>query len=126
MSYSGMTGIVTGWGKTSEGAPTSNFLQEVQVPIYSNAQCKSDSYYGSTRITDNMMCAGYKSGSKDSCQGDSGGPMQVDNNGSYEIVGVVSWGEGCARPGYPGVYTRVNRYLTWIEKKTNGSCFCTP
>ncbi|XP_071439418.1 trypsin-1-like [Hetaerina americana] len=126
LSYSGMTGTVSGWGRIGETAPVSNHLQEVEVPIFSNKDCRAESAYGANRITDNMLCAGYRNGAMDSCQGDSGGPLQVLNDGVYEIVGVVSWGEGCARPKYPGVYTRVNRYLTWIHKRTNGSCYCTP
>lgn len=59
--------VVTGWGATEEGGQTSVYLQEVTVPILSNAECRK-SKYGATRITDNMLCAGLKAGSKDSCQ----------------------------------------------------------
>lgn len=66
-SFMGMDGIVTGWGATRENGPLAEKLQEVKVPILSNAQCK-ESKYGPNRITENMMCAGYKEGGKDSCQ----------------------------------------------------------
>lgn len=73
-----------------------------------------------------MMCAGVPEGNKDSCQGDSGGPFHWHNEDLdvYHLAGIVSWGEGCARPDRPGVYTRVTQYLDWIEKRTNDSCRC--
>ncbi|XP_047364650.1 trypsin-1-like isoform X1 [Vespa velutina] len=122
-TYSGSIGIVTGWGAVHESGPISNTLQEVMVPILSNAECRATNY-PSRRITDNMICAGYAGGNKDSCQGDSGGPLHVLNDNIHRIVGVVSWGEGCAKPMYPGVYTRVNRYLTWIKQNTEDASYC--
>jgi secreted trypsin-like serine protease len=98
-SWNGLNGIVTGWGATAESGAVSVNLQEVTVPIMSNAECRKTGY-GSARITDNMMCAGYDKGEKDSCQGDSGGPLHVVPNEStqiHQLAGVVSWGEGCAK-----------------------------
>lgn len=62
-----------------------------------------------TQVTDRMICAGYKEGGIDACQGDSGGPLVADNT----LVGVVSWGKGCAT--YPGVYARVSSVRYWIR-----------
>lgn len=121
-SFTGSDGIVTGWGATQEHGDIATNLQEVHVPIMSNRDCRQTGY-GASRITDNMLCAGVKEGGRDSCQGDSGGPLHV-NNGTHQIVGVVSWGEGCAKPNYPGVYTRVNRYGTWIRSNTKDACYC--
>lgn len=91
----------------------------------SQEECRR-SRYGPLRITDNMLCAGYAEGKRDSCQGDSGGPLHVIGAGNreHQLAGVVSWGELCASAGYPGVYARVNRYGTWIKKVTKNACFC--
>ncbi|KAF5295127.1 hypothetical protein FQA39_LY13278 [Lamprigera yunnana] len=121
-SYSGYTGIVTGWGAISAGGSVSNKLREVRVPILSHEDCKKTGY--GNRISENMVCAGYPQGSKDSCQGDSGGPMHVLTGSNHVLVGIVSWGEGCARPNYPGVYTRVNKFISWIVGNTKDGCFC--
>lgn len=122
-SFTGAQATVTGWGAVQEHGSISTNLQEVTVPILANSECRKTGY-GPNRITDNMLCAGLKQGGKDSCQGDSGGPLHVANNGKYEVVGVVSWGEGCAKPNYPGVYTRANRYGTWIRSNTKNACYC--
>nr|XP_023019186.1 trypsin-1-like isoform X1 [Leptinotarsa decemlineata] len=121
-SFTGYEGIVTGWGATKEHGQTSSKLREVKVPIMSNIDCRKTGY--KNRITDNMMCAGFLKGEKDSCQGDSGGPLHIVNGTSHQVVGIVSWGEGCAAPNFPGVYTRVNRYISWIRSNTRDACYC--
>lgn len=108
---------VSGWGAVYEGGPGSSTLLKVDVPVVSNSQCSS-SYSG---ITSNMICAGYTSGGRDSCQGDSGGPLFFQYQGQYFQAGIVSFGRGCARPNYPGVYTRVSQYVDWIEDNIGGS-----
>ena len=92
-------------------------LQKVNVPLVSKAACNDKAAYGGD-ITDTMLCAGYKSGGKDSCQGDSGGPLVVtDANGETVLAGVVSWGEGCARANKYGIYSKVSSAISWIADK---------
>ncbi|KAI9564777.1 trypsin [Daphnia sinensis] len=108
----GTTCIVSGWGTTSSGGTSiPDVLRKVAVPVISNSDC--DSMYGIGSILPSMMCAGFVAGGADSCQGDSGGPLVLLN--PNVLVGVVSWGIGCAYPGYPGVYTRVASFVNWIE-----------
>ncbi|XP_045899472.1 prostasin-like [Micropterus dolomieu] len=115
--YNGTAAWVTGWGDIGSGVslPSPGNLMEVQVPVVGNRQCNCD--YGEGRITDNMMCAGLSAGGKDSCQGDSGGPMVSKQGGHWIQEGVVSFGRGCALPNFPGVYTRVSQYQSWINKQ---------
>jgi len=81
---------VMGWGATSSGGNSSNFLLEVDVPI--DDSCGN---YSNSDITNNMICAGDGNGGEDSCQGDSGGPLIMTNDeGEYELIGIVSWGYG--------------------------------
>ncbi|XP_022904921.1 trypsin-1-like [Onthophagus taurus] len=119
---SGKTGTVIGWGRTAEGGGLPSVVQEVQVPILTQQQCRAMKYR-SSRITNYMLCAGR--GSHDSCQGDSGGPLIINNGERYEIAGIVSWGVGCGRPGYPGVYTRVGKYINWLKYNLEDSCLCS-
>ncbi|CAG9993161.1 unnamed protein product [Clonostachys byssicola] len=101
---------VAGWGSNVAGGPGVSDLQKVTVPIISRATCRSQ--YGTAYISDAMWCASWPAGGKDACQGDSGGPI-VDSSGT--LLGVVSWGRGCAMEGNPGVYTRVGIFVDWIN-----------
>ncbi|WP_332888641.1 S1 family peptidase [Actinokineospora bangkokensis] len=105
----GTTTTVLGWGATSEGGSTSDTLLKVDVPVVSDSDCTTA--YSSDYIADSMVCAGVPDGGLDSCQGDSGGPLVAGG----KLIGAVSWGEGCARPGKPGVYTRLASFSSDIE-----------
>ncbi|KXJ86523.1 trypsin-like cysteine/serine peptidase domain-containing protein [Microdochium bolleyi] len=109
----GVSATTAGWGTTSEGGsslPTA--LRKVTVPVVSRTTCASA--YGGSRITSSMICAGLPAGGKDSCQGDSGGP--IVETASKTLIGLVSWGDGCARANKYGVYTRVGNFVTWINQ----------
>ena len=101
-----------GTGVLSEGGLEPTTLQKVTVPIVSNAVCKRS--YGDSAITDRMICAGLQTGTKDSCNGDSGGPLWVEYDGQKTQAGIVSWGNGCARPNFYGVNTRVSAVIDFI------------
>ncbi|XP_069490843.1 trypsin-like [Ambystoma mexicanum] len=102
--------LVSGWGNLrTSGVKYPDVLQCLDLPILSTGSCKN-SYPG--MITNNMFCAGYLEGGKDSCQGDSGGPLVCGD----QLMGVVSWGYGCAQRNYPGVYVPVCNYISWAEE----------
>ncbi|MDE0144156.1 MAG: trypsin-like serine protease [Caldilineaceae bacterium] len=111
----GTLGTVIGWGALSEDSSEgvlSYDLQQVELPIVSEEECTSSM---GRMITEDMLCAGYKEGGMDACHGDSGGPLVVpDGDGSWQLAGLVSFGIGCARPTFYGVYTRVSQYHDWI------------
>jgi trypsin len=102
----------TGWGTTSEGGNLANTLQKVDVPFVDDEEC-DDAYSSFGGITPGMLCAGFPNGGADACQGDSGGPITDAKNG---LVGVVSWGYGCARPNYPGVYAQTSHFIEFISQ----------
>ncbi|MFT5630643.1 MAG: secreted trypsin-like serine protease [Gammaproteobacteria bacterium] len=106
---------VTGWGRTQQGGTTSPVLLEVDVPAVSTATCNEPASYGGD-ITSDMFCAGYAKGGKDACQGDSGGPSDFPIAGVETLVGIVSWGSGCAQARKYGVYTRVARIEPWATQ----------
>ncbi|ODM94876.1 Transmembrane protease serine 9 [Orchesella cincta] len=110
---------VTGWGATSEDGDISKELLKVEVTVISNEQCNKE-YDG--MITDAMLCAA--SPEKDSCQGDSGGPAFKEVYGRYMQVGITSFGEGCARPGFAGVYARVAVLNDWIRMTAREGVWC--
>lgn len=112
----GDTSRVMGWGATSSGGPSSDVLLQVDVPIVAQQTC-NDAYGGS--ITERMICAGVPEGGIDSCQGDSGGPLVVNDNATWKQVGVVSFGQGCAAPGFFGVYARVTEFIAWIGESVD-------
>jgi len=116
--YTGKSAVVSGWGTTSEGGSTSAFLKETTVSVVS----KSDSTCTPYRIDDSIKMCAYTAGT-DSCQGDSGGPLVLNEDGKNTVIGVVSYGSGCARTGYAGVYAKVTGYLDWINQNiADGWC----
>ncbi|KAF6213203.1 hypothetical protein GE061_010919 [Apolygus lucorum] len=126
--YSGQEGVVAGWGRQKESGVTSSLLRKVSLPLLTTDECKTYGY-SPKKILETNFCAGIKEGKKDACQGDSGGPIHLNHGAPFnhmELIGIVSWGRGCGRPNYPGVYTRVDKYLDWINKHLDGECLCSP
>ncbi|MCZ4123031.1 serine protease [Streptomyces sp. H39-S7] len=118
-AYNSGTFDIAGWGARSEGGGQQRYLYKAKVPFVSDASCSSS--YGGDLIPGEEICAGLPQGGIDTCQGDSGGPMfRKDNNNQWVQVGIVSWGEGCARAGYPGVYTEVSTFASAIQSAAAG------
>jgi len=110
--------FVSGFGVSNLNSFSNKYpdrLLGVKLPLIETRRC-------TFRVPDNMVCAGYEAGGKDSCQGDSGGPLvqfdeKVDRG---TLIGVVSWGYGCAEKGKPGVYAKVAYFADWIDGKLRG------
>jgi secreted trypsin-like serine protease len=109
----GTDATILGWGLTSEDGDLSDVLRKATVPIVSDAKCAAA--YGTSFDAATMVCAGYDQGGVDTCQGDSGGPLVV----AGKLAGITSFGEGCARPGKYGVYTRVSAVSSFIATATS-------
>lgn len=117
-AYDKGTFTVAGWGAATEGGGQQRYLRKAQVPFVSDASCKQ-AY--PELVSGEEICAGLQQGGVDTCQGDSGGPMfRKDNNNAWIQVGIVSWGEGCARPNFPGVYTEVSTFAAAIKSAAAG------
>jgi len=107
------TSLVLGWGNTAEAGQASNELREVKLPLVNRSICEVA--YPNV-LNDSMICAGVIEGGRDACQGDSGGPLVVQSNTGREVqIGVVSWGEGCARPNLYGLYSNIALSRDWID-----------
>ncbi len=111
--HNGTQLVVIGWGATQQNGKPVRDLRYANVPLVERATCNRPLGYDE-QISTNMICAGLAAGGVDSCQGDSGGPLAVGAARTSQLAGVVSWGEGCARPNKPGVYTRVANYSSWV------------
>jgi trypsin len=114
--FTGQCASVIGFGTTLSMMPgTSSKLRYVNVAVLKDAECQRA--YGRNYDNSVMICAGDKRGGKDSCQGDSGGPLFLEG-GNNTLIGVVSYGRGCADASYPGVYTRVSHFVPFLKKYT--------
>jgi len=119
--YVNTTGTVSGWGVIDPDTKRqSTVLQSVEVDIMSVKDCIKS--YNTKDITSNMICA--RAPGADACYGDSGGPLTVQQSGRAVLAGVVSWGLECARPQWPGVYSRVTSVLEWVRANTRGAEWC--
>lgn len=111
----GATATVYGWGDTTGGGAYADSLRSARVRVLSDATCER-AYPGSLDgkyLPATMLCAGDPEGGRDACQGDSGGPLVAQGR----LIGLVSWGSGCGRPGSPGVYTRMSALARAVEQQ---------
>ncbi|XP_070790530.1 transmembrane protease serine 12-like [Pituophis catenifer annectens] len=119
---SDMECFVSGWGMKKEKGKGSLTLQEAQIKIFSLDTCNQYDWHAGT-IPDTAFCAGSETGDVDTCQGDSGGPLVCYlSDSKYYVVGITSYGIGCGRPKFPGIYTNLPKYMIWLRRqmsKTN-------
>ena len=120
-NYDRVAAVVSGWGTTRSGGAQPATLHEATVSTRPNSECRgAGTAYSAEQITASMICAAGPG--RDSCQGDSGGPLVTQERGGYyALVGLVSWGYGCAQSNAPGVYARVTAQLDWIKRNIRGS-----
>ncbi len=113
-AYNSGTFTIAGWGATSEGGGQQRYLRKASVPFVSDTTCSASGSYPNL-VKSDSICAGYSQGGTDTCQGDSGGPMfRRDAGNAWIQVGIVSWGDGCARPNKYGIYTEVSTFASAI------------
>ncbi|KAM5193561.1 transmembrane protease serine 11C-like [Mantella aurantiaca] len=114
----GTSCYVTGWGSLEYNGAMPSVLQQAEVKIINANLCSSSQMYGSI-IKPSMLCAGYVEGKIDACKGDSGGPLVAkQNSDKWFLIGIVSFGDDCALPNKPGVYSRVTSLRNWITQKS--------
>ncbi|KAM9265696.1 transmembrane protease serine 9 [Morus bassanus] len=112
--HEGARCFITGWGSTQEGGLMSKHLQKAAVNMIGDQACKK---FYPVQISSRMVCAGLPQGTVDSCSGDAGGPLACkEPSGKWFLAGITSWGYGCARPYFPGVYTKVTAVQGWIAQ----------
>ncbi|MFE5218152.1 MULTISPECIES: S1 family peptidase [Streptomyces] len=114
----GTRALVSGWGDTTGGGAYPRRLHAARVSVLPDDQC-ARAYPGGfdgTYRAGTMLCAGEAAGGPDACQGDSGGPLVAGGR----LIGLVSWGSGCGRPGNPGVYTRVSEIVRTLRPRSGG------
>ncbi|NXK13120.1 TMPS9 protease, partial [Herpetotheres cachinnans] len=112
--HEGARCFITGWGSTQEGGLMSKHLQKAAVNVIGDQACKK---FYPVQISSRMLCAGFPQGTVDSCSGDAGGPLACkEPSGKWFLAGITSWGYGCARPYFPGVYTKVTAVQGWIAQ----------
>ncbi|XP_076977350.1 transmembrane protease serine 9 [Tamandua tetradactyla] len=110
--------VITGWGSVREGGSMARQLQKAAVGLLSEQTCRR---FYPVQISSRMLCAGFPQGGVDSCLGDAGGPLACrEPSGRWVLTGVTSWGYGCGRPHFPGVYTRVAAVRSWIGQNIQG------
>ncbi|XP_044872893.1 serine protease 27-like [Mauremys mutica] len=130
---------VTSWGRVEVTEPLQppKTLQELEVPILSTAACNKHYNTLIPRSPDpvktSMICAGYMDSPKGFCNGDSGRPLACEQGGTWYLAGIVSWfmtrnvsGIVCSHPKFPGVFTRVTAYDSWIQREVGPSDVASP
>jgi secreted trypsin-like serine protease len=118
---SGTSAFTSGWGDLQFGGTWPDVLQGADIQVLSSPSSRRCGEYSGVYDRRLMLCAGVPSGEQDSCTGDSGGPLVIEDNEVPLLAGITSWGFECGRAGFPGVYTRVTTYLSWIQGRMSGS-----
>jgi trypsin len=107
-----------GWGTTREGGTAASAaLRSVALAVGRTSACRRGNAGSVAYFAPSMLCAG--GSGRDTCSGDSGGPLVATGSGRPVLVGITSFGDGCARAGHPGVYTRVSAIRAWVTGRAS-------
>lgn len=120
----GKSCVITGWGSSRRvspddlAGPPNAVLQQIQLKFASHKDCRENAT-NAAAINEKVVCAGNSSGERDACKGDSGSPLVVrrSTDDSWAVVGLSSWGQGCATRGKFGVYTQLKTHMRWIQRR---------
>ncbi|MGH3793857.1 MAG: S1 family peptidase [Pseudonocardiaceae bacterium] len=115
----GRSATVLGWGYTSEGGPSSSTLRSAEMPLVADSDCAATFREFDPQT---MVCAGDRGGGVDACYGDSGGPLIAGGR----LIGITSWGSGCARARTPGVFVRIASYAAVIQTQLDEPALTGP
>ncbi|GFT01806.1 transmembrane protease serine 3 [Nephila pilipes] len=115
-NFENMWCTASGWGKVDFGSKASEDLRAVGIQVFDNSKCNVYTSRFRIPIQAWHLCAGTLEGGKGTCQGDSGGPLACKTDRGWVLAGLTSFGSGCAKRGFPDVYSRVSHFLTWIKQ----------
>ncbi|OXA41734.1 Serine proteinase stubble [Folsomia candida] len=121
----GKIGVITGWGSLTLTTPTEEELKESDVVIVTNEECKKNYTTVDIPVLDTMLCGSVMTlDGQDPCKGDSGGPLMLKVKNRITQIGIISHGQGCSSPAFPTIFSRMSKFIEWIQQNTQDALYC--